>query len=106
AERLQQEKAGLIQLRLRFNAESELSRRSLQVDWQQLRQQQAELLEHASALDQRDAALHAEEQQLAAEKRRWEQVRLQFQQEADGLENRIANSRRKLLDQDQELKRL
>src|SRR5437870_10724395 len=42
-ERLQQEKAGLIQLRLRFNAESELSRRTLQVDWQQLRQQQTEL---------------------------------------------------------------
>ena len=59
-----------------LQAESEVGRRSLQVDWQQLRQQQAELPERASALDQRDAALDAEEQQLAGEKRRWEQALL------------------------------
>lgn len=105
-EQLQQEKASLMQAQLRFNGDAELSRRNLEADWQHLRQQQAELLEQTGALDERDRALAGREQELGEQRRRWETLRLQLQQEAEGLENRIANSRRKLFDLEQERNRL
>ena len=46
--------------------------------------QQAEWLEHAQALEQRELMLDGREQELAQAKQRWEPLRVQLQQEALG----------------------
>ena len=106
SERLRREKTSLTEARLSFNGETELSRRSLQADWQHLRQGDAESVERATALDEREAMLNRQEHELAKAKRHWEQVRLRLEREVEDLENRIVNSRRKLLDQEEQRKRL
>jgi chromosome segregation ATPase len=105
-ERLKQEKTGLMQARMHFNGEMELGRRRLQADWEHVRKDQAGLHERASALDLRERALEAEHRQRAEEKHHWEETRFRLQQEVEGLESRVANFRRRLLDEQQKLDRL
>jgi chromosome segregation ATPase len=104
-ERLQQEKASLLQARLRLNGDSELGRRRLQEDEENLRRQQAGLQERAGVLDFREKSLDGREKALAVEKRHWEETRSHLQQEAQDLETRVTNWRRKLLDHEQEFTR-
>jgi chromosome segregation ATPase len=105
-DRLQQEKDRLSKGRMQLNGEMELGRRRLQADQEQLRKGQAELLARTNALQQREAALNQRERDVAGEKQHWEHARFQLHQEAQGLETRIANARRKLVEQEQELSRL
>lgn len=115
--RLQQEKASLTQARLRHNGEIELGRRQLQAGWDKLRQQQeqwqerrvneqAEWQERLRLVEQREQAAAGAERSLAAERQKWDSTRLQRGKEAEGLENRIRNQRRQLLDSEQEVVRL
>jgi hypothetical protein len=112
-ERLQQEKAALAQERLRCNGEWELARRQLQDErerlsrqereWQQRRtREQADLQERGRQLDQRQAELARAERELEGQQQRWQGTRLHLEQEVAGLENRIRNHRRKILEQEQE----
>jgi chromosome segregation ATPase len=105
-ERFQQEKADLSQTRLRFNGEVELTRRQLQADQEQWQQEQQEAHQQSRALEQRTASLMEADQQLAREKRHWDTIRQQCAKEVEGLESRIRNYRRKILDQEKEVQRL
>lgn len=115
--RLQEEKAALRDARLRFNGEVELGRRQLQDGWDRLQQKQqtreeqhlrrqAELRQLARSLSQREQQLRAAEQVLAHDRRRGEARRLALAKETEGLDNRIRNQRRKLLEHHQEVIRL
>jgi chromosome segregation ATPase len=117
SERLRQDKEAFIQERLRFNGDSELSRRQLQDLRAELRQEQKQWREHqaqmqaemharALAASQRDTELAEAVSDLDTEKRHWQGTRLHLEREAEGLESRIRNHRRKLLDLEQEIKRL
>ncbi len=117
AERLEEAKAGITQARLRWNGDYELSRRQLKAAWEQFQRQEqqarerlvrdrTELQERARGFDQREAQVLKAEQDLEEEKRQWQVARLQLDQEAQGLENRIQNQRRKIAEQQQELARL
>lgn len=103
-ERVQQEKAGVMRSRREFNGEAELTRRQLHADREQVRKEQAELSERLGALIRREAVLQQREGALADERRHWEQAHLQLREEAQGLENRIVNSRRKLLELEQQIR--
>jgi len=105
-ERLQHEKAGFMQARMQLNGEMELGQRHLQAEREQVRQIQAELQARAGALDLRQKSLHDGERTLAEEKQHWQAARSRLQQEVEGLESRIANCRRILLDEQQKLDRL
>ncbi len=106
SKRLEQGKADLAQARLRFNGDIEITKRQWRVDQDQLSQEQAELREHSRALDRREAALVEAESRLAQEQQHWEETRLHLGQEAEGLQSRVQNYRRKILDQEQEVTRL
>src|SRR5262249_21476632 len=117
ADRAQRERAQLEQAFAQFQAETELGRRQLQVAWDALRAEQRQWCkerdERNAALDrrttrcaQREKAALEIERGLAARQQQWERVRLAREKETDGLENRIRNQRRKLLDQEQEAARL
>src|SRR5262249_17218686 len=80
-------------------------RRQLQAEREQLHQEQASLQERAGALDRLQATLNQRESDLTQETRHWQAVRLRLQEEVRGLENRVANARRKLLEQQQEFNR-
>ncbi|HEV3260449.1 MAG TPA: hypothetical protein VG013_26580 [Gemmataceae bacterium] len=110
-EGLEQEKAAFDKVRLRLNGELELGRRQLQGEWEQLWQAQqqlqetrerdrAELEERARVLGEREIVLGQSERELAEERRHWQAMRLDLQKEAEGLETRIGNQRRKLLQQE------
>ena len=116
-ERLRHERTKLDAAWARFNGEAELGRRQLQASWDALRQEKrqwqemrdqetAELDQRSAGQAQREAALLEIQQQLAAERQHWERRRLTLEKEAEGLESRIRNQRRKLLDQEQEAARL
>jgi hypothetical protein len=115
-ERLQQEKAALVQARLRFNGEAELGKRQLQADraafqqerlrWQEQRAREAAGLDRrARALGRREAALGDGERLLEDERYRWEKGLILLKRETEGLENRIRNQRRKIGEQQQEINR-
>jgi pSer/pThr/pTyr-binding forkhead associated (FHA) protein len=105
-ERLQQDKAAAMQSQMRANGEIEVSRRQLQEEWERLNKERGELEEVASVLEQRKAVVEEAEQKLAEEQRHWQEVRLQRTQEVEGLESRVRNQRRKILDQEQAAVRL
>lgn len=116
-ERLQQERERLARDRLAFNGDAELGRRKLQAAWEQFRQaQQREAdrrgqerraqAERRAALDEREVCLADAERALAAEQEHWQQTRQALEREAEGLENRVRNFRRKIFDQEQEVRRL
>jgi hypothetical protein len=117
AERLQGERAALGQLRLRLNGESELGRRQLDEAWDELYQaqqryadqrerEQADLRERQRALDRREAALAQEEGRLAEQQHHWEAARVRLEKEAEALDGRVRNHRRKLQELEQEVGRL
>jgi hypothetical protein len=107
---LEEEKAHLLEVRLRLNGEMELGRRQIQDDryelqearrqWQeQKHEEECALRRRARELDRRAASL-AEAEQLLAEQRQFaEDRRLDLEREVEGLENRARNLRRKLQEQ-------
>ncbi|MCI0458302.1 MAG: protein kinase [Gemmataceae bacterium] len=116
-ERLQHERALLTQARLRFNGEAELGKRQLQADRELLREQQlrwqdqrtreqAELERRARALGERESALADNERALDDDKYSWEKTRALLLREAEGLDTRVRNQRRKILEQQQEIQQL
>src|SRR5262249_34251506 len=113
-ERIQQEKDALVQARLRCNGETELARRQLQDGRETLQREQAqwqqqyvcalaELAESERALAQREAALADGERLLEDEKYRWEKGLGLLKRETEGLEARIRNQRRKVVELRQEI---
>jgi chromosome segregation protein len=116
-EQLRQQKGRLEQARLRFNGVHELGRRELgaaraafrrqQEQWRAFLQRiEGEFQERAAALDQREAALVEAGRRLLLERQEWDHARLGLQEEAEGLENRITNHRRKVIEQEGEILRL
>jgi hypothetical protein len=116
-EELKRERAALADERLRLNGEVELGRRRVREAWNELRQakrdwqahviQDREQLNRASAdLGRLRAELVQVEHDLVAKQRSAEKNSEQLTQEADGLERRVGHLRRKLLDQEQEGRRL
>jgi len=115
SERLQKERAVLVEARLRFNGEVELGKRQLQAAWDDLRQgqhrwkdqrnlEQAELRRQAEDLCLREETLRDAEEELAEQRQHWEMLRLDLEREVEGLEGRVRNYRRKLLDQRSEVR--
>jgi pSer/pThr/pTyr-binding forkhead associated (FHA) protein len=116
-ERLQQERAELTQMRLRSNGETELGKRQLQDEWDKLRreqqawrehrdQEQAELAQRARALARGETAVAQAERALAYDCHQWQGMRLLLEREAEGLDVRIANQRRKIREQQEEISQL
>jgi hypothetical protein len=116
-ERVRQDQAALARTQLQVNGERELGRRQVQDAWQQLRQaaqqwrqrrdrEQAELLARRRQGERREVELARAGRELDAQQKLWQRNRLRLQKEAEGLENRIRNYRRKILDQEQEALRL
>src|SRR5207302_10701468 len=105
-ERLKRATAQLQQARLRFNGEVQLSRRKLAAGWDHLRERQAELLKRVADLEQREAVLDRRAHELTEESDRRQEFLVRLGQEAQDLEYRVLNSRRKLLEHEKELKQL
>jgi hypothetical protein len=114
---LEREKATFAETRLRFNGEVEVGRRQLQDRWEQLRSAEERARERESVLDTearhrnaelaaRATALGDAERLLADERHTWEARRADLQREAEGLESRVRNLRRKLQEHEQEALRL
>jgi hypothetical protein len=114
--RVQEDQNALNRARLWFNGEMELGRRRLQEGWDALHQEQQQWQQareqEQTIQDARDHelttrtfALHTAARELAEQRRHWEIVREHLEQESEGLEARIANSRRKLLQNENELTR-
>lgn len=114
---LQQERAAFVRQQLRQNGEIELNRRQLQAGWDDLQQarrnwnetrakEQCDLQQRRFDVARREAAVLRCEKGLAEEQREWEERRAHLEREAEGLNNRIRNARRKIVDQQQELSRL
>jgi hypothetical protein len=108
AKKLHQERSALARERLSQSGDIELGKRQLQAGWNELQQQQVQLKqEHdrqltslamrAQVLRQRENSLADAERVLANQKKDWELSRKVAEQEAQGLENRIVNLRRRLL---------
>jgi hypothetical protein len=104
--RLQNEKQTLIQTRLRLNAEMAVLRRQASRERELLRRYRNELQERELALDGRAAKLAEAERRLVEDQGLWQQSLTGLHQEAEGLETRICNYRRRVLIQEQELVRL
>lgn len=116
-ERLKHDRARLTEDRLALNGAVELGRRQLQATWDEFRQEQkqesAQLSEQRGELDARRAALDEREllladadRDLVAAEHRWDQKRHALEKEVEGLENRARNFRRKIYDEEQEVRRL
>jgi hypothetical protein len=114
---LEREKAILAETRLRFNGEVEVRRRQLTEDREQLRRAEERVREREAAQDAdgrrrsaelaaRAAALDDAERLLADERHTWQTRRTDLEREAEGLESRVRNLRRKLQDHEQEALRL
>jgi hypothetical protein len=117
AERLRRAVEELTRARLRWNGERELGRRRLRAARWDLREEQwawynrltrahQQLQEWARRLDRRAAELVRDREELEEQKRQWARTRLHRELEAEGLESRIRNQRRKIHDQEQEIVRL
>jgi pSer/pThr/pTyr-binding forkhead associated (FHA) protein len=114
AGQLQQDRAAMVQARLRFNGEVELGRRQIQAGWNDLQRQRRLWQEQRAReqvgaqarrqeLDRRARGLADAEDHLADERLRWEDTRYLMERELAGLNTRARNQRRKLLDLDHEL---
>jgi hypothetical protein len=102
---VEEQQAALVQAQLRVNGERELGRRQLADAWDQLHQaqgalgdRQAEARHRDRQLDRREADLAQAAATIEQEKQQWQKARLHLEMEAEGLENRIRNQRRKLMD--------
>jgi chromosome segregation ATPase len=105
-QQLQDARANFEQTRLRLNGEVELARRQLREDREHFHKEQQEVHDRGQILDRQAAALAEAEQRLATEHQHWQGAVFELKREADGLETRIKNYRRKILDQQQEVHRL
>lgn len=116
-EKLHRERQSLYQEKLRFNGDSELGRRQLKAEWDALRQEQTEQEERRQQhteehrrrtrqLDERQNLLALAEQEMEDQKQQMQEMRLHLEKEAQGLENRIHNYRRKITDMEREVVRL
>jgi hypothetical protein len=114
--KLRQDREALAKARLSFNGEAELGKRQLQAQRQELQreqkqwkeqraQQEAELAGRIRTARQRENALLDAERALGDDKHQWEHKRKLAEQEVYGLESRINNQRRKLLEQQHEISR-
>ncbi|MGE3807047.1 MAG: FHA domain-containing protein [Gemmataceae bacterium] len=114
---LQKDREEQFRARLRFNGEIEIARRTVQDERNQLseassrwhaeqRRQQAELAARAVQAEQDEADVADLRAALARERSEWEERRLRLEAESEGLELRIRNQRRKLIDQQIALERL
>ena len=117
SERLQQDKDAQARARLRFNGEMELGRRKVQAEretllqeqaqWQaQCGQAEADLAQRQRTLAAREAALADGERLWEDEKYRWEKGLGLLKRETEGLETRIHNQRRKVIEQRREINAL
>ena len=116
-ERLQGERQRLAQDRLVLNGDVELARRHQQAAWDDLRkvredekarqaEERRELAKRQAALDERELVLADGERGLVAEQQLWQHTRRALEREAEGLDNRVRNFRRKIFDHEQEVRRL
>lgn len=107
----------IVQARLRLNADVELARRQLKEEWTNLRQEElqhdesqaqqiAEVELLRKEIDQRESALTEVEQELNEQRQDWQEVRQELEREAEGLDMRARNQRRKIGDLQEELARL
>ncbi len=103
--------------RLAFSGDMELGRRQLQAKYEELRQarraevnrwaaKREEVARQRAALDLRDISLAEAERELTADHHRWQHARRHLEAEVEGLDNRARNYRRKIFDQEQEVRRL
>jgi hypothetical protein len=115
-ERLQAERQELYRARLHQNGEAELGKRQLRDSENKLRQEQerlqqqrtreqAELAARLRDIESREICLGDAERKLAEDRRRGEALRLQLEKEVEGLDVRVRNQRRKLLVQEEALRR-
>jgi chromosome segregation ATPase len=110
------EQSGLRQERLRFNGEVELSRRKLDDAWQAYRQEQQQSVSRRFSedegrrrrereLDVGQRAVEKARSELDVDCRAWKGQRAELRQEIEGLNNRIANARARLIQQELEIVR-
>jgi hypothetical protein len=108
-ERLQRERQEIYRSRLQLNGEAELNKRQIRDAWETLDtercqweeqrcRQQTDLKEKTREFEQRAIDLTDAVRNLADERRHWEETRIALEKEAEGLDARIRNQRRKLLD--------
>ncbi|HEX5271286.1 MAG TPA: hypothetical protein VFW33_12390, partial [Gemmataceae bacterium] len=102
--KLDVDRAALNEARLRFNGEAELGRRQLGDGWEELRRAQKEWENrrgHEDAeLRRRARELTRGEQALAEQCQYWQDTRQALEAEAEGLESRVRNLRRKVQEQE------
>lgn len=107
--KLEAERSALHEARLRFNGEVELGRRQLRDGWDELRRAQKQWEERRGREDadlrRRGRELAENERVLAEQWQHWEETRRSLETEADGLESRVRNLRRKMQEQEQEARR-
>jgi colicin import membrane protein len=100
-------RAALADQRFQLNGELALSRRQLEEAWDQLslaqeeweaslKNEKSDYEQRAEELAERERQMTRREQELAADKRNWEQIKAAREKEAEGLEARIRNQRFKL----------
>lgn len=114
---LRQDRAAFAQVQLRHNGEIELNRRQLQAGWDELQQtrrhwqetrtrEEAELQRRRAEVGRREAAVLKCARGQAEEQRDWEERKATLERDLEGLNNRIRNQRRKIVEQERELARL
>jgi hypothetical protein len=117
ASALQQARTGFLQTQLRHNGEVELNRRQLQAGWDELQQarrqwqearsrEEGELQRRRAEIGRREAAVLKCARSQADEQREWEERKAGLERELEGLNNRVRNQRRKVVDQERDLARL
>jgi hypothetical protein len=98
------DRSALNEARLRFNGEAELGRRQIQDGWDELRRSQKQWEERRDREDaelrRRARELSQGEQALAGQWQYWQDTRQALEAEAEGLESRVRNLRRKVQEQE------
>jgi hypothetical protein len=104
--KLEADRTALNEARLRFNGEAELGRRQLRDGWGEFRQAQKRWEERRGQEDaelrRRARELSDGEYLLGEHRRQWEETRQSLEAEAEGLESRVRNLRRKVQDQEKD----
>jgi FHA domain len=102
--KLEADRTALNEARLRFNGEAELGRRKLQDGWDEFRRAQKQWEERRGREEadyhRRARDLAESERGLAEQWQNWQETRRTLETEAEGLESRVRNLRRKVQDQD------
>jgi chromosome segregation ATPase len=102
--KLEADRTALHESRLRLNGENELARRKLQDGWDELRRANKQWEERRARegadLQRRAREVSDNETNLAEQMQYWEDAQQTLEAEADGLETRIRNLRRKIYEQE------